>query len=503
MEIPKNLFNLLVLFSIIPISSFAQNCEDCRYLTEIFDSVQVTKNIKFAEGVNAEGNMQELFLDVYQPVGDTVKNRPVLLFAFGGAFLTGSKEEGYVKYACERYAKAGYVAAAMDYRIGINFFNPVDEAMRVFFRAMQDLRASVEYFYYTANNGNPYSVDTNLIFLGGASAGAITALFVEYCDTPEKIAELGDTTKLAPFGGFYASSSIFPRQSRNIAGVVNVAGALTNADWVEAGKAPHISAHGDQDGTVPYKDDNQLNVGLGLLGIKLEGSYLIDQRAKNVGLCSYLYTIVGGDHPSGSAPPEYLDDIFNRWMPRMHAVINDRTFCCALNSSLEITGDTEIFENGDSIELDAKGINFAPDEYKWCSLPCSGFGNQQYLTSTTDIGQYWIAIAYDNSCEVTDFVRISEKEVPVDTTFIYDLADNPEIQMYPNPVSDYLVIKTDLQWEDIRIYDSSGKLIMENKNENPDNNQYKIQVSHLPIGNYILLVKSKNDIYSARFVKQD
>ncbi|MEX2590920.1 MAG: alpha/beta hydrolase, partial [Chitinophagales bacterium] len=221
------LFLSYLFVCLSPYISFAQNCEDCRYLTEIFDSIQITENIKFGQGVNAVGDTQELFLDIYQPVGDTVQNRPVLLFAFGGAFIRGSKEESYVIKACERYAKAGYVAAAMDYRIGFEVdLNLGDVAMRVFFRAMQDMRASVEYFYYSAKNGNPYAVDTNLIFLGGASAGAISALFMEYCDHPDKIAEIGDTTKLAPLGGFSASSSIFPRQSREVAGILNVAGAL-------------------------------------------------------------------------------------------------------------------------------------------------------------------------------------------------------------------------------------------------------------------------------------
>ena len=61
----------------------AQSCTDCRYASYIFDSVE-TSTVKFGEGENADGDLQELFMDIYTPYGDTASNRPLIIFAFGG-----------------------------------------------------------------------------------------------------------------------------------------------------------------------------------------------------------------------------------------------------------------------------------------------------------------------------------------------------------------------------------------------------------------------------------
>src|SRR5687768_2983330 len=97
-------------------SSYGQSCTDCRYVTSVFDSVTV-ETVMFGEGPNANGDTQQLYMDIYQPYGDTLTKRPVAVFAFGGAFITGSRDDWYVVLACEQLARAGYVVASIDYRI--------------------------------------------------------------------------------------------------------------------------------------------------------------------------------------------------------------------------------------------------------------------------------------------------------------------------------------------------------------------------------------------------
>ncbi len=125
--------------------SQAQDCTDCRYISPVFDSVTV-ETVQFGEGINIDGVNQQLFMDVYQPYGDTMTNRPVLIFAFGGGFVQGSREDWYVKEVCNHFAKAGYVAVANDYRIGIDPAEIIAlQHMRIFFRPMQDMRGTVQY----------------------------------------------------------------------------------------------------------------------------------------------------------------------------------------------------------------------------------------------------------------------------------------------------------------------------------------------------------------------
>ena len=57
---------------------------DGRYQTEIFDQVDVS-TVTYSD-------IHNLSMDIYQPVGDDVTNRPLIVFAHGGTFITGSKD---------------------------------------------------------------------------------------------------------------------------------------------------------------------------------------------------------------------------------------------------------------------------------------------------------------------------------------------------------------------------------------------------------------------------
>jgi carboxylesterase type B len=111
----------------------------------MFDSVMV-ETVHFGEGLNIDGDMQQLYADVYQPYCDTASNRPVVIFAFGGGFVQGSRTDWCVREVCEHFAKSGYVCVANDYRLGIDPLEIIFlQNMRIFFRPMQDMRATVQY----------------------------------------------------------------------------------------------------------------------------------------------------------------------------------------------------------------------------------------------------------------------------------------------------------------------------------------------------------------------
>nr|GFD50188.1 hypothetical protein [Tanacetum cinerariifolium] len=84
----------------------------------------------------------------------------------------------------------GYVAAAIDYRllnpnfrsllaVAANQANLVDAVIR----AAADVKAAVRYFKHDADSANTYHIDPTHIFVGGYSAGAITALQVAYTES--------------------------------------------------------------------------------------------------------------------------------------------------------------------------------------------------------------------------------------------------------------------------------------------------------------------------------
>ena len=112
------LFLLLISYG----NMYAQECDNQRYYEEVFDYTLIS-DIKFGENVQPTllnpNNIQELFMDIYQPDGDTLNARPLIIWAFGGGFVFGSKTSPDMVTLSSAFAKRGYVCASIDYRLSI------------------------------------------------------------------------------------------------------------------------------------------------------------------------------------------------------------------------------------------------------------------------------------------------------------------------------------------------------------------------------------------------
>ena len=121
---------LTTTFVLIVLWSNAQ-CHDNRYLESIYDSELITDQVyQGAWGLSGlclsetSVSYADYDLDIYQPAGDLVNQRPCIVFAHGGAFLGGSKEVNPVPAFCHRMAERGFVVASINYR---KCFNPFTE----------------------------------------------------------------------------------------------------------------------------------------------------------------------------------------------------------------------------------------------------------------------------------------------------------------------------------------------------------------------------------------
>ena len=56
-------------------------------------------------------------MDIYEPAGDTLDDRPIIFFMYGGSFISGSTDSWDIVSLCSNYASKGYVAVAIDYRL--------------------------------------------------------------------------------------------------------------------------------------------------------------------------------------------------------------------------------------------------------------------------------------------------------------------------------------------------------------------------------------------------
>ncbi|MBD3636813.1 MAG: T9SS type A sorting domain-containing protein [Crocinitomicaceae bacterium] len=299
----------LITLSLLSFSMmvYGQGCTGGRYASDIFTTVNITSDVNFGQNTSFTGGNTVLDMDIYEPDGDTETARPLIIWAHGGSFIGGTKTDPDVTELADRFAKKGFVCASIDYRTGMWPIDSVN-AIKAVIRAVQDLRAAVRFFYADAANADAYKIDTTRIFIGGSSAGAITALHMAYLDQECEIEEFISLNDLNALGGLEGTSGN-PGYSSDVAGVINLCGALARYGYIEAGDPPVVSLHGDDDGTVPYARGVASVSGFAV--IHLDGSRLIDEQANSVGVSSNFYTHYGGGHAVYLSSSAYMDTTVN------------------------------------------------------------------------------------------------------------------------------------------------------------------------------------------------
>jgi acetyl esterase/lipase len=270
----------------------AQECANGRYITaNLFPDVTVTSGVEFGSNTGVGGGNQILRMDVYEPTGDAQQLRPVVVCAFGGSFVTGSRAD--VAPICTDFAKRGFVAVANDYRVG--FFLPNQTTTtRAVMRGAHDMRACVRYLRKSvAELGNPYGIDTTRIYIGGVSAGAISALHAMYLDQDSEIPP-AIASEMPGLGGLEGNSGN-PGYSSRAHAIYSFSGCLGDSSWIQPNDPPLASIHEVGDGVVPYYTAPVYVVGLPT-GLTASGSHDIHLRADHVGLVNCFKSYPGSGH---------------------------------------------------------------------------------------------------------------------------------------------------------------------------------------------------------------
>ena len=284
----------ILLFSILYPQS---ECDGVRYTDEIFSQVNVTSGVLYGGNYNpniwGQNLWQDLYLDIYEPVGDDVEDRPLVFFLFGGSFVAGSKTNADIVELCTRYAKMGYVASAIDYRLtgDLIWSSNEETAYKAAAKGIHDLKSAIRWFRMNAEMNNEYRIDTDRIYAGGVSAGGIIAVNAAYLDQDSEIPDhLVDY--IEENGGLEGNSGNEGYDS-HFHGIINLCGAVGDYNWIVEGDIPVVSVHGDQDSIVPYGDGLITLFGLNM---QVYGSYVIHETMLALGNISALYTFVGEDH---------------------------------------------------------------------------------------------------------------------------------------------------------------------------------------------------------------
>lgn len=265
---------------LLPALLSAQECANGRYSTYgYFPQIDSIPGVAFGSNTALGGVQQTLLMDIYAPANDTLSERPVVLVAYGGSFVTGSR--GDVGPFCSELARMGYVAVAMDYRVG--FFLPSESAtMHAVMRCVHDIKGCIRYLRKTvAEDGNPYRIDPDRMIVGGVSAGAIGALQLTYMDQPSELPAplVADS---ATTGGMEGTSGPLGYSS-DVMACFSMSGALMDTSWVQPGDQPYCGIHETGDPTVPCYTAPVNAFGIPT-GIIVSGDHDIQLRMKHVGV---------------------------------------------------------------------------------------------------------------------------------------------------------------------------------------------------------------------------
>lgn len=230
---------------------------EVRYLSPAFH-VNTKSNIVYASKKNEAQNEEPLSLDLYEPIGDNNKQRPVFIFIHGGGYKEGSKEDAVD--ISNKLAERGYVVLSMNYRLKTDPFLNFELTLSDVYEDIADV---IGWIY---DHAEMYGLDSKKIVIGGDSAGGYLAM---------------------NFTNEYLRSD--PSLVKPVFAVVDIYGGLLG-NTVHENMPPILIIHGTIDAMIPYRQSLDLKDALEQQGIYHD-----------------LFTIEGAGHDYKNA--KYIDDV--------------------------------------------------------------------------------------------------------------------------------------------------------------------------------------------------
>jgi len=265
--------------------------QDIRYLDEVFDEVIKTEDVIYGNAPDLpfiflfEWNTQniDLDMDIYEPMGDTLTSRPVIIFLHSGSFFLGSNEADDMVDLSIASAKRGYVSVSMEYRLGLNILSSYS-GERAVYRGVQDASAAIRYL---REFHEEYNIDPNKIFIWGSSAGSFIGLHLAYSQDDERPESTFGGSSDPDLGCMDCTGNTYSHDNKPNA-LVSCWGAVGDLDWIDIeDNIPTLMFHGSLDPIVPMGSGFPFTINITLPVVY--GSSLIHDRLNELNIENELY----------------------------------------------------------------------------------------------------------------------------------------------------------------------------------------------------------------------
>ena len=465
-----------------------------------------------ATGTPIYFTMPALEFDLFEPAGDTVAERPLIIYLHTGTFApiirngnaTGNRNIDYAtQVMCNQFAARGYVVANTEYRLGWNPYLPTEperaaSLMRAAYRGIQDVKAAIRYFRMDYENGNTYGIDTSKIIICGQGTGGWIATCLNSVD---KLSELQlpkflDAVTAMPlidtavYGDWFGYGRMPQLNMENHKGyssehdmILNMGGAIGDISWLEAGDKPIAAVHGNLDAVARFTTGDLSVSGVNIVS-SISGSHDVVAKANMLG---------------------NNDNIPNLFDPYTVA---------AKEASNKLIGTTDF--SGDTITQSVDNLfpfntgnpgEGAPWDY-FTEAMCVQLATLQGLPASVGTA------AYQSSLATNPDVSIAKADAYIDSTINFFCprivntlmlpgnsvgvnTNDVLYKVYPNPTSDYISINSSANIEEISIYDNIGNLV---KRYNPNLFTYAVDLRELPKGIYLAEIKDSYTTHTEKII---
>tara|TARA_B100000795_G_scaffold65885_1_gene44978 strand:- start:4937 stop:6634 length:1698 start_codon:yes stop_codon:yes gene_type:complete len=471
----------------------------------------------------------DITMDVYEPIqdNDDVTERPVIIYIHTGNFLpppingspNGRKDDLAAVELCQQWAKRGYVAISIDYRLG---WNPIAETVQertgtllnAVYRAIHDVKHGVRYLRRDAAVDNTFGIDESRIALYGQGSGGYVSQAYVTLDNPsvelflekfrpnpfEATVSYIDTLVVGNQEGLLGQLTLYKNpddMSSEVHMSANAGGALADESWLEAGDVPMVSFHAVRDDFAPFTEGTVIVPTTNEPVVAVMGSNFFIQKANDLGNNDVFASIPSGDVYTDAARALYGTSHEVSFGETETVNTAEGLYPIVLPLAAYLSNQASPWEWWDPESPLATTvvamIGDIPVTAHMASLGSNPDMSEEKGLSYLDTIQGYLLPRVMCALDLEGAVCSTEDSVN-------EITEKNSLVVYPNPASNVVFIEAEENILSVAVYNVAGKLVA--SLEGKSGNRLEVSMTAYTPGYYSFQVRTASGISTERVIKK-